>query len=287
MEDGTRRTRFAWPVALAGIVAFSFSAPLYQLSASPPALGSALRFAYATPLLALIQWRRGGLRPGPELRPAALAGLIVGVELVIWNEATRRIGAGPSTVVVNTASLWVIALSVLVLRAPLARRAVAGAVVVIAGLVLLRGTGAHRLDLVGIALAVLAAALYGAYILLFDVAVSRARSRTAPVLQTTAIAAFVSLACALALREPFHLTAGQHAWLALLGVGVQALGWMLVAESLRWFTAVTVSILLLLQPALSAVWGATFLGETLTAIQVGGIAVVLVGVAAVRPRATR
>ena len=168
-----RSARLAWPAAVAGITAFSFSATLYKLSGAPPAVGSALRFAYATLFLALLAWRAGALRPGPGFAPAASAGVLVGFEVVIWNEATGRIGAGPSTVIVNTASLWVMVLTVVVLRRRVGWRPVAGAVVVLCGLVLLRGTGAHRLELAGIALAILAAAIYGAYILVFERAVQR------------------------------------------------------------------------------------------------------------------
>jgi drug/metabolite transporter (DMT)-like permease len=287
--DGTspRSTRLAWPAAVAGIIAFSFSATLYKLSGAPPAVGSALRFAYATVFLVLLAWRAGALRPGPGFAPAASAGVLVGLEVVIWNEATGRIGAGPSTVIVNTASLWVMVLTVVVLRRPVGWRPVAGAVVVLCGLALLRGTGAHRLELAGIALAIVAAAIYGAYILVFERAVSAARDGVSPVLWSTAVAVPVSAACAVALGESWHLELGQHAWLALLGVAVQACGWLLIARSLSSFSAVAVSVLLLLQPALAAVWGVAFLDETLIAIQVAGIAIVLIGVTIARPRADR
>jgi drug/metabolite transporter (DMT)-like permease len=281
------RSRLAWPTALAGIFAFSFSAALYKLSGAPPAVGSTLRFAYATPALVALAVRAGALRRGPDLAPGAVAGVLVGIEVVVWNEATLRIGAGPSTVIVNTASLWLMAFAAVFLgrRAPL--RAVGGAVVVLMGLVLLRGVGTHGLDVVGVVLGVIAAALYGAYILVFDVAVSRAGNRVTPVLWSTAAAVPVSLVCAIALGESFSLTPGQHAWLVLLGVGVQACGWLLVARTLQWFSAVAVSILLLLQPVLATVWGITFLDEHLAAVQFAGIAIVLVGVAIARPRAER
>ena len=285
--DAVWSTGPAWPAAAAGIVAFSFSATLYKLSGAPPAVGSALRFAYATVFLALLAWRAGVLRPGPGFAPAASAGVLVGLEVVIWNEATGRIGAGPSTVIVNTASLWVMLLTVVVLRRPVGLRPVAGAAVVLCGLVLLRGTGEHRLEFAGIALAVAAAALYGAYILVFERAVSAARDGVSPVLWSTVIAVPVSAVCALPLGESWHLGLGQHAWLALLGVGVQACGWLLIARSLSSFSAVAVSVLLLLQPALAAVWGVAFLDETLIAIQVAGIAIVLFGVTIARPRADR
>ncbi len=282
-----RSPGLAWPAAAAGIAAFSFSATLYKLSGAPPAVGSALRFAYATLFLALLAWRAGALRPGPGFAPAASAGVLVGLEVVIWNEATGRIGAGPSTVIVNTASLWVMALTVVVLRRPVGLRPVAGAVVVLGGLALLRGTGEHRLELAGIALAILAAAIYGAYILVFERAVGAARDGISPVLWSTAVAVPVSAACALALGESWHLRLGQHAWLALLGVAVQACGWLLIARSLSSFSAVAVSVLLLLQPALAAVWGVAFLDERLIAIQIAGIALVLFGVTVARPRADR
>jgi drug/metabolite transporter (DMT)-like permease len=272
---------------LAGVVIFSFSAVLYKLSAAPPALGSTLRFAYATPPLLLIAWRAGALRPGRALLPSAAAGVVVGVELVLWNEATLRIGAGPSTVIVNTASLWVMGLGLVLFGRRVQRRSVAGVVVVLAGLGLLRGLGTHRLDLVGVLLAVVSAALYGVYILLFDSAVSRARHRMTPVLWSSAVAVPVSAVFVIVLREDVGLSLAQHGWLALLGVGVQAGGWLVMAASLRWFTAVTISVLLLLQPALAALWGVALLGETLALVQVAGVVVVLAGVAVARPRAAR
>jgi drug/metabolite transporter (DMT)-like permease len=280
-------SRLAWPTAVAGIVAFSFSAALYKLSGAPPAVGSTLRFGYATLFLALLAWRAGSPCTGPGFAPAALSGVLVGFEVVIWNEATRRIGAGPSTVIVNTASLWVMLLTVVVLRRPVGWRPVAGALVVLCGLALLRGTGEHRLELAGISLAIVAAALYGAYILVFARAVGTARDGISPVLWSTAVAVPVSAACAVGLGESWHLGLGQHAWLALLGVAVQACGWLLIARSLSSFSPVAVSVLLLLQPALAAAWGVAFLDETLIAIQVAGIAIVLCGVTIARPRAQR
>lgn len=281
------RSRLAWPTALAGIFVFSFSAALYKLSGAPPAVGAALRFAYATPVLVVLAARAGALRRGPDLVPAVMAGVLVGVEVVVWNEATGRIGAGPSTVIVNTASLWLMAFAAVFLHRRVPLRAVGGAVVVLMGLVLLRGLGADGLDVVGVVLAVTAAALYGIYILVFDAAVSRAGNRITPVLWSTAAAVPVSLVCAIALGESFALSPGQHAWLALLGIGVQACGWLLIARTLRWFSAVAVSTLLLLQPILATVWGLTLLDERLAAVQFAGVAVVLVGVAIARPRAER
>ena len=121
----------------------------------------------------------------------------------------------------------------------------------------------------------------------FERAVKAGRDGVSPVLWSTVVAVPVSAACAVPLGESWHLELGQHAWLALLGVAVQACGWLLIARSLSSFYAVAVSVLLLLQPAPAAVWGVAFLDETLIAIQVAGIAIVLFGVTIARPRADR
>jgi drug/metabolite transporter (DMT)-like permease len=60
-----------------------------------------------------------------------------------------------------------------------------------------------------------------------------------------------------------------------------------MARSLRWFSAVAISLLLLLQPMLAAIWGTAFLGESLGGVQVVGIGVVLVGLVVARPRPIR
>ena len=104
---------------------------------------------------------------------------------------------------------------------------------------MLRGTGEHRLELAGIALAILAAAPHGAFILVFARAVHEARDGIAPVLWSTVIAAPVAAACAIVLGESWQLELGQHAWLALLGVAVQGCGWLLIARSLSSFSAVS------------------------------------------------
>ena len=113
------------------------------------------------------------------------------------------------------------------------------------------------------------------------------RSRRALLRRAAVGRRFASATHRCVLGESWHLGLGEHAWLALLGVGVQACGWLLIARSLSSFSAVAVSVLLLLQPALAAVWGVAFLDETLIAIQVAGIAIVLLGVAFARPRADR
>lgn len=70
-------------------------------------------------------------------------------------------------------------------------------------------------------------------------------------------------------------------------MGLQASGWLLITRSLSSFSAVAVSVMLLLQAALAAVSGVAFLDQTLIAIQVSAIAMVLLGLMFARPRADR
>jgi drug/metabolite transporter (DMT)-like permease len=71
-------------------------------------------------------------------------------------------------------------------------------------------------------------------------------------------------------------------WLVLLALSSQVFGWMLIGASLPRLPAATASILLTVQPAGSVALAAILLGETPTGWQLGGVALVLVGLLTVR-----
>ena len=71
-----------------------------------------------------------------------------------------------------------------------------------------------------------------------------------------------------------------HAWLIVLAIVAQVIGWLLIATALPRLPALETSILLLGQPVFALIWGVLVFGERLSPLQWAGAAVVLVGVAA-------
>ena len=78
----------------------------------------------------------------------------------------------------------------------------------------------------------------------------------------------------------------SQAWLVLLALSSQVLGWLLISVSLPRLPAVLTSIVLMLQPVCTVFLGALLLSESPSSVQLLGVAVVIAGVAVatVRPR---
>jgi drug/metabolite transporter (DMT)-like permease len=66
------------------------------------------------------------------------------------------------------------------------------------------------------------------------------------------------------------------AWLAALALGCHLFGWLVVSFSLPRLPAAHVSVLLTLQPVMSVVFAAPILGEEPSALQLTGVALIVV-----------
>jgi drug/metabolite transporter (DMT)-like permease len=71
----------------------------------------------------------------------------------------------------------------------------------------------------------------------------------------------------------------SQAWLVLLALSSQVLGWLLISVSLPRLPALLTSILLMLQPVSTVFLAALLLSEAPSAVQLLGVAVVIAGVA--------
>jgi drug/metabolite transporter (DMT)-like permease len=269
-------------VALAGIVIISFSAIIVRESGVPPATAAALRCAYALPLLVALALPT----PRPPRRALALAfagGVVLGVNLVLWHHAIGRIGAGFSTILANTHVLFVL-LGVVAGGGAVARRSVAALPVPLAGIALIGGVGSSvHVDGVGIAFSLCAAALYAGFQLLFDRAIRIARGGVWPLCAVTAGGALAGFAAALAERENLVPPLSGQGWMLLLALGPQTAGWLLIGHGVARLRAFSVSLLLTLQPVLTAIWGVLAFGEDMQPLQIVGVALVLGGVLLARP----
>ncbi|WP_062385607.1 EamA family transporter [Demequina iriomotensis] len=202
-------------------------------------------------------------------------GLSLGVMNVLFYLALERIPLG---IAVTIEVLGPLTLSVVESRT---MRGVLWAGMAAVGVVLLGGT-AHGLDLVGVAFAAGAGALWAAYILM-------ARSAGAALPGLTGIAIATSLGAVLTVPLAFA-TVGT----VLLSPGVLALGFAVAVLSsaipyaielaaLRRLRAETFAVLMALAPAVAALTGLVVLGQALTwTVALGIVLVTLAGVGAVR-----
>jgi drug/metabolite transporter (DMT)-like permease len=75
-------------------------------------------------------------------------------------------------------------------------------------------------------------------------------------------------------------------WLALLAIGSQVIGWLLIGVALPKLPVVETSVLLLGQPVFTVIWGVLLFDERLSPVQWTGAAIVLAGVGVLSIRRT-
>ncbi len=276
-------------MALAGTVGISFSALFVVLADVSPITATIFRGVYALPplLLVWLLWRRRDIRPARLRWLAVFAGGFLAADLVVWHESINLIGAGLATVIANVQVVFVgIFAWIFYKERPTLQTLVCGAIVFI-GVVMTSGMG--RSDsfgedpILGTVLAVVSGLAYTAFLLMFRQSNPGGATPAAlPLLDATigmtVVAVLVgALAGDLALAPSWP----AHGWLVLLGAGLQAGAWTLIAYAMPRLPALTVSVIILAQPVLAVVWGWLLLGETLSAVQAVGALVLLGGMTAV------
>ena len=275
-------------LALLGIVVISFSAIFVGLAGVSPVSATFFRMAYALPPLFVLWWwaRSRADRSAFRAWLAFLSGIVLSVDLSMWHWSISLIGAGLSTVLANVQVVFVGAFAWMLFKERPTGRAIAVLPFVFLGVVLISGLGrpdAYGSDpVLGAFLGTAAGASYGAFLLLFRSSNRGLVHPSGPLFYATLGAVVGTLV--VALFDPgFHVrfTWPAHGWLLALALLPQVLGWLLIATALPRLPALETSVLLLLQPMLTVIWGVIIFAESLSPVQVTGVLLVLGGIALV------
>jgi drug/metabolite transporter (DMT)-like permease len=277
-----------------GALVIAFSGILVRLAEVSPSTAAFFRCAYALPVLALLAWledRRYGRRPLRERVPLWVAGLMFAAYLTFWHHSIEAVGAGLATVLGNIQVLFVGLLAWLALGERPDNRALASIPVVFAGVVLISGVvgeGAYGDDpLMGVVFGLLTAITYALFILILRQGNVDMRRPAGPLFDATLSGAVFSALGGIVVGD-IEWAPGMEsqAWLVLLALSSQVLGWLLISVSLPRLPAVLTSILLMLQPVSTVFLAALLLSEAPSSVQLAGVAIVIAGVAVatVKPR---
>ncbi|MCZ4080330.1 DMT family transporter [Rhodococcus sp. H36-A4] len=289
VRDATRdaRRRRDLQVVVTGACILGMTSILYDLSGVSPATGAFFRCLYALiPLVivVLVQRRRPHVQPTPGrwVAKAVVAGVFLGIDLVLWHEAIHSIGAGLSTVLLNLQVVFVAILGYVVLRQRITRALLTSMPLLFVGVALVAGmstslTGAN--PTVGASFAIIAAGAYAVYIFMMGLA-TRAAGRTGlPMLVSTAATGvtaglFGVVTGTLDISPPL----AAQGWLILLALVSQVVGWLLVASASQRLPAGNIAASLVLQSASALVFGAVLLSQIPSIVQIVGAMLILAGV---------
>jgi drug/metabolite transporter (DMT)-like permease len=270
-----------------GALVIAFSAILVRLAEVTPATSAFFRCAYAVPVLGLLAWierRRYGPRPHRERLLTLGAGVLFAADLIFWHYSIAAVGAGLATVLGNIQVVLVAVLAWAALGERPANRTLASIPVVFIGVVLISGVvgaGAYGDDpLLGVIYGVLTAISYAVFLLVLRHGNADLRRPAGPLFDATLVAAVACAIAGMAIGDIDWVPELEaQAWLALLALSSQVLGWLLISVSLPRLPAALTSIILMLQPVCTVVLGAVLLSEAPSAVQLSGVAIVLAGVA--------
>jgi drug/metabolite transporter (DMT)-like permease len=270
-----------------GALVIAFSGILVRVAEVSPSTAAFFRCAYALPVLALLAWledRRYGSRPLRERLPLWAAGAMFAADLTFWHHSIEAVGAGLATVLGNIQVVLVGLLAWVLLGERPDNRALAAIPVVFAGVILISGvigSGAYGDDpVLGVIFGVSTAITYALFILILRQGNTDDRRPAGPLFDATLSAAIFSALGGIAVGDIDWVPGLEsQAWLVLLALSSQVLGWLLISVSLPCLPAVLTSIVLMLQPVCTVFLGAVLLSEAPSAVQLAGVAIVIAGVA--------
>jgi len=225
--------------AVAGALAISFSAILYALAEVSPITGAFYRTLYAIPVLVIIWWaRRDQDRRSRAKRLVAFgAGLLLGLDVVVWHISIEYIGAGLSTLIANAQVIVVAVVAWLFMGERPSRQIVLAIPVVLFGVALVSGLG--RGDsfgsnpTLGTLLALVSAVFYAAFILGLRSSNDIQAPSAGPLMEATAGAALAALIMGMfGDGIQFAPSWPAHGWLLALALSSQVAGWLLISYAL-------------------------------------------------------
>ena len=265
----------------------AFSGIFYRYADVSPTTGTVFRSLFGLPILAVVaylEYRRYGPLPTRALRLALVAGTFFAGDLILWHQAIEYVGAGLATVLGNLQVLIVGLVAWAAFGERPSRTMILAVPVVLAGVTLISGIvgeGAYGSDpTLGVALGFATAICYSGYLLLIRRGGRDLRRPATPVALATAAMLVVATAVGTA-TGTFDPAPGPEslAWLALLGITSQSVGYLLISLSLPRLPALMTSMILLTQPVATIALSMILLAEAPSILQLAGVALVIGGIA--------
>jgi drug/metabolite transporter (DMT)-like permease len=270
---------------LIGAFVIAFSGILYRKANVSPTTGAFFRCFWALPPLWLLARREDaklGPRPRTLRRAAWLGGAFFAADLVLWHYSIEYVGAGLATVLGNTQVVLVGLLAWAFFGERPARSSLLAIPVAMFGIVLISGvleSGAYGDDpKLGAIYGLLTGIAYSGFLLAMRRG-SGERGRFAGPLYDATLASTVCIV-------PIGLVIGDldftpaleaTAWLIVLALTSQVLGWVLITISLGRLPTALTSVLLTLQPLLAVIFAALLVDERPSPLQLLGAAAILAG----------
>jgi drug/metabolite transporter (DMT)-like permease len=266
-----------------GIIIISTYPSLVKLNEAPDLVAAFYRMSL--PLIFLLPFvfatKKLILSDRKNLLLAALSGLFIASDIAIWNVSIKESTAAQATFLVNLAPIWVGLISLVVLKIKPHGNFWLGALVALMGMLIMLGWRVFyymQFDRAFL-FALLAGVFYAAYIITSKKVLAQLNLWTFFTISLLSSSVYLALLNLIAGNSFVGFT--QHSWIIILiqGFVVQLIAWLLINYALKHMKATRVSLSLLSQAILSAVFARFLVGEELSLPMILGGTIILIGIA--------
>jgi drug/metabolite transporter (DMT)-like permease len=266
---------------VSGAGCLSASAVFVKLADVNPGTAAFLRCAVALVVLVpmlMLENRRRGAMPWRLQRDAAIAGVFLGADYVMWTVSILDVGAAIATVLINVQVIVFPLLTRVLDGTRIPRRFLYACPVMLVGIAMAGGIGAGAAHPVrGTLLGIGAGSAYAVYLYLTRSCGRRSpRHVVSPVCTSTAAAAVTAgVISLLATGLPLGIPGRSWGWIIALALLGQVAAWLLIGKGSPRVAPNASAALLLLQPLIALGLAFAVLRETPTPIQLCGCALVI------------
>ncbi len=235
------------------------------------------RFVIASLFMACVFFagRAKGISLRQHLEAMLVGSIFYTIPGVLFFIASKLIGTGQAMVIFFVYPAFVMVINWLVNKQPIKRSYCWSFLVILVGLVLLVDLSELSFDLMGISLSLLSALSYAIYLFL-------SKKATIPAINSTFM---VSLGCAAMafclglIDNSLTLPTETMQWVNILGIGIvcSAVPILLLLEAMKHIPSDKASLLSVLEPVFTVIFGVILLGEVMNLNNVIGIILILVG----------
>ncbi len=270
-----------------GAVAIGFAPIFVRLASTGPIATAFWRMALAVPILWMFARRQNhasSSRLSFQSPLVWLAGVAFALDLAAWHFSIRLTSVANATLLANCAVLLVPIFTWIFLRGTVRSSTLACGLLAFFGMILLSSPsmemGPQRL--LGDALALLTAAFYATYLLVMAAAREHAAASSLAFASSLLSSLTLLPLVFLAGENLLPLAAVDWSWLIGLALISQVFGQTAIAHALGRIPAAQAVVGLLIQPVSAAIFAWVLFGESMSALQLAGGALVLASITGVR-----
>jgi drug/metabolite transporter (DMT)-like permease len=271
-----RERRIGIAAVFLAAVGLSSGSTLVKLAGAPGSVVGFWRLAFGAGIWAIINMASNTPMPWSVVRRVVPAGLLFGTNILLFFNAAKATRVANVEFIAALTPVLTVPLAYLVLHENVRWRPMLLGIPALAGvaLIVFNGPPTGEQSLRGDLLA-LGAVVSWSFYLLATKRVRREVSTNQFMGTLSAVAALVVLPFAVATGEITDLTAKGWAMCVLLAIVTGTVSHGLIVWAQRHVELSIISVVQLAQPAMAAVWAWLLLDETVTSLQVVGMAIVL------------